>query len=282
MSEKMKKNEDDKFIPMTSVSGGKKREVKEDIFYYTNQIVNVIFIGKPEDENWILVDAGMPKSGEKILEVAADRFGKDNSPVGIILTHGHFDHIGAIIDLVEQWNVPVYAHPLEFPYLTGEKAYPEPDPSVEGGMLAKISSVYPHEPINIKQVLKELPSDQTVPWLPEWKWIHTPGHSPGHVSLFRERDRALIAGDAFVTVKQDSLYKVLVQKKEVHGPPRYLTTDWNAAWDSVRKLGALQPNITVTGHGSAMEGEELRTGLLTLMEKFESMAIPDYGKYVKE
>lgn len=282
MSEDLKKNEDDKFIPMSSVSGGKTREIGEDVFYYTNQIVNVIFIGKPGAAEWFLVDAGMPKSAGKIVEVAEDRFGKGSKPAAILLTHGHFDHTGSIVDLIKKWDVPVYAHPREFPFLTGEKAYPEPDASVEGGMLAKISTVYPHEPVDIGKVLQQLPKDHSVPGLPEWKWIHTPGHSPGHVSFFREKDRMLIAGDAFVTVKQDSLYKVLVQKKEVHGPPRYLTTDWKAAWDSVRKLGALQPQVAVTGHGSAMEGEELRTGLEHLMQEFEKVAIPDYGKYVKD
>ena len=54
-----------------------------------------------------------------------------------------------------------------------------------------------------------LPSDGTVPHLPDFKWIHTPGHTPGHISLFREKDQALIVGDAFVTVKQEYLYKVL-------------------------------------------------------------------------
>ena len=50
-------------------------------------------------------------------------------------------------------------------------------------------------------------------------------HTPGHISLFREKDRTLIAGDAFVTVKQEYLYKVITQEQEISGPPRYLTTD---------------------------------------------------------
>ena len=280
MSEKMKKNEDDKMIPMTSVSAGKGREVREDLFYYTNQIVNVVFIGKPNEGDWVLVDAGMPRGGNAIIEAVEERFGKEGKPSAIILTHGHFDHVGSIIDLVEKWNVPVYAHPLEFPFLTGEKSYPDPDPSVEGGMLAKISSIYPHEPINIEQVLQPLPEDHSVPSLPEWKWIHTPGHSPGHVSFFRESDKSLIAGDAFVTVKQDAMYKVLVQKKEVHGPPRYLTTDWKAAFYSVKELDKLNPNLAITGHGTAMEGEELWNGLKNLVMNFEQFAVPDHGKYV--
>lgn len=277
---KMKQSDDNKPIPMTSVSSGKGREIREDVYYYTDQIVNIILIGKPGQEKWVLIDAGMPKSGSRILEVAEDRFGKGSKPDAIILTHGHFDHVGGIVELINKWQVPVYAHPLEFPYLTGKLAYPEPDATVEGGMLAKISSVYPHQPIDIRGVVLPLSTDHSVNDLPEWKWIHTPGHSPGHVSFFRERDRLLLSGDAFITVKQDSFYNVLVQKKEINGPPRYLTTDWKAARESVEKLRALQPEIVIPGHGSAMEGAELKEGLDGLAENFEELAVPDYGKYV--
>ena len=55
--------------------------------------------------------------------------------------------------------------------------------------------------------------------MPGWRWIPTPGHTPGHVSLFREADRSLIAGDAFVTVRQDSLYKVVIQQGKSAGRP---------------------------------------------------------------
>jgi glyoxylase-like metal-dependent hydrolase (beta-lactamase superfamily II) len=222
----------------------------------------------------------MPKSGEKIIEECSDRFPTNNRPMAIILTHGHFDHVGSLVRLIEEWEVPVYAHPLEFPFLTGRQAYPEPDTSVEGGILAKISSIYPHEAIDITPAIVPLPSDGSIPHLPNWRWIHTPGHSPGHVSFFRETDGTLIAGDAFVTVRADSLYKVLTQKKEVNGPPRYLTTDWEAARESVEKLYALNPQVAVTGHGTAMEGEELQEGLKKLVNEFETLAIPNHGKFV--
>jgi glyoxylase-like metal-dependent hydrolase (beta-lactamase superfamily II) len=113
-----------------------------------------------------------------------------------------------------------------------------------------------------------------------WTWIHTPGHSPGQVALYRESDGTLISADAFITVRQDSFYKVLIQKEEINGPPRYFTIDWKAAWDSVKNLEALQPELVVPGHGQFMEGEELRKGLKNLVENFEKLAIPDYGKYV--
>jgi len=267
---------------MVTFASGTGHEVRNDIYYYTDQIVNIIMIGDPSKGQWVLVDAGMPKSGSEILSVAEKRFGKGSKPSAILLTHGHFDHVGSIVDLIHHWNVPVYAHTMEFPYLTGVLPYPEPDTTVEGGLLAKISSLYPHEPIDIKEVLLPLPGDHAVPGLAEWQWIHTPGHSPGHISLFRERDRTLIAGDAFVTVRADSFYKVLVQKKEINGPPRYLTTDWTAARESVKLLEALRPALAITGHGPYMEGEELSTGLKKLVDEFDELAIPDYGKFVKE
>jgi glyoxylase-like metal-dependent hydrolase (beta-lactamase superfamily II) len=282
MKENMKQSDDNKFIPMTSFRSGKGSEVRNDVYYYTNQIVNVIMIGKPGSKDWVLVDAGMPKSGPEIQKVAEKRFGKGNKPAAIILTHGHFDHVGGIVHLINEWNSPVYAHHLETLYLTGEKKYPEPDSTVEGGLLAKISSVYPHEPINIKCALQEFPEGGEVPQLPDWKWIHVPGHAPGQIALFRESDRTLIAADAFVTVKQDSFYKVLVQKTEVNGPPVYLTTNWERSHESVQKLEALKPEVAITGHGAAVEGEELSEGLEKLSKNFRELAIPTHGKWVKD
>ncbi len=282
MKNNNRRDPDSSYIPMTSVSSGEGREVRTDVFYYTTQIVNVIMIGDPNQGSWVLIDAGMPKSGKEILAVAKDRFGENNKPAAIVLTHGHFDHVGGLDDLLAEWAVPVYAHPLEFPFLTGERAYPKPDPSVEGGLLAKISFIYPTDPIDIKNHLLPLPTDHSVPNMPGWVWIPSAGHSPGHVSFYRGMDRTLVSGDAIITVRQDSLYKVLLQKSEINGPPRYLTTDWAAAWESVKNLSLLHPALLVPGHGTAIENEALEEGLKTLVEEFDRIAIPDHGKYVDE
>ncbi|MFZ4452428.1 MBL fold metallo-hydrolase [Salibacterium aidingense] len=281
MKEDLSYGRDHTFIPAYSFKSGNTAAVLNDVWCYTNQIVNVIFIGTPET-GFVMVDAGMPYSGSALLKAAASIFGDGRKPEAIILTHGHFDHTGSIIELIKHWEVPVYAHELELPYLNGEKNYPEPDASVEGGMIAKISPLFPHEGINIGGHIHLLPEDGSVPSLPEFRWIHTPGHTPGHVSLFRDRDQTLIAGDAFVTVKQDELYQVITQKVEMNGPPRYLTTDWETAANSVKKLEELQPKTAVTGHGQPVEGSELEEGLNSLIQTFPSSAVPDYGKFVKE
>ena len=271
---------DYKFIPATSIESGHGLEVLPDLFCYTIQIVNICFVGQPHTNDFVLIDAGMPKCANEIISVTEKRFGTNSRPKAIILTHGHFDHVGGIIELIKYWDVPVYAHQMEIPFLTGLQSYPEPDPTVEGGMVAKMSPLFPNEPIDLGNSVKVLPADGTVPHMPEFRWVHTPGHTPGHISLFREKDRTLIAGDAFVTVKQEYLYKVITQEQEISGPPRYLTTDWNAAKESVIKLEKLKPLVTVTGHGIPMSGELLSTSLKTLVKEFDKIAVPDYGKYV--
>jgi len=272
---------ENQYLPMTSLMSGVGQEITPDLYCFTNQIVNVIFVGDPGKANeWVLIDTGMPESSNRIVEAAEERFGENSKPKAIILTHGHFDHVGAVVDLVRKWGVPVYAHEAELPFLTGKSSYPEPDGSVEGGLVAKMSPLFPNQPVDLGNHVEALPLDGSVPFMTGWRWIHTPGHTPGHISLFKDEDRTLIAGDAFVTVKQESLYKVMMQNKEISGPPRYLTTDWDAARKSVQTLEALKPAVAVTGHGQPMSGDELSDSLSKLVNEFDRIAIPDYGRYV--
>lgn len=266
----------DKTLPVTSLRSGDGHEVLADVYCLPVQIVNVYFIGSPEQpQDWVLVDAGMPKSEDMILAEAEKRFGEGVPPRAIVLTHGHFDHVGAVVELAQKWDVPVYVHSAELPYVTGEKAYPKPDPSVGDGMVARVSPFFPTEPVDLGAHVRALPEDGSIPELPEWRWVASPGHTQGHISLFRDSDRALIVGDAFVTVQQESLYKVFTQQREISGPPRYLTEDWDAAKASVERLAALEPSVAMTGHGMAMAGEELRERLRDLIARFEELAMPD-------
>lgn len=276
----MKYGDDYKRIPATSKQSGKGIDVLPDLYMFTVQIVNLFFIGDPKTTKFVVIDAGTPNKSEEIIEATAKRFGSNAKPEAIILTHGHFDHVGSIIELIQHWNIPVYAHELEMPYLTGEKSYPKPDFTVQGGMVAKMSPLFPITPIDLDTQVMALPTNGEVPYLPEFKWIHVPGHSPGQIALFRGNDRTLIAADAFVTVKQENLYKVMTQKQEISGPPRYLTTDWKAAKRSVQILEKLKPICAVTGHGLPMGGELLRENLEELVREFDDIALPTHGKYI--
>lgn len=262
-------------MPLTSVTSGMGFAVVPDVYCFCDQIVNIVFVGNPRESNeFVLIDAGMPGSNEVIIAEAKKRFGENCKPLGIVLSHGHFDHVGALYELLKEWDAPVYAHPLEKPYLTGKSDYPPPNPKAEG-LVAKMSPLFPRHSIDISSHLTLLSDDGIIPCLPNWRYIHTPGHTPGHISLFRESDRMLVAGDAITTVEQESLYEVLTQKQEMHGPPAYFTLDWEAAERSVKKIEALHPEAAITGHGLPMTGDELQNNLNILADNFIHTEVPE-------
>jgi glyoxylase-like metal-dependent hydrolase (beta-lactamase superfamily II) len=230
-------------------------------------------------DNWVLIDAGMKGYGKEVIAMAEDIFGEEARPSAIILTHGHLDHVGTLHELLAVWDTPVYAHRLEMPYLTGMSSYPPADPAVGGGLMALSSFVFSPEPIDLGNKIHMLDEGHSVPGLPGWEWIHTPGHSPGHISLWRREDRLLIAGDAFVTTKQESAFSVMTQLKKLSGPPKYFTMDWEEAYYSVKKLAELEPEIAATGHGKPMHGTELRKALHQLADNFYDIALPKQGRY---
>lgn len=155
------------------------------------------------------------------------------------------------------------------------------DPTVSDGLVARMSPTFPHTAIDLGPHARPLPADGSVPGMPGWRWVHTPGHTEGHVALFRERDRALIAGDAFTTVKQESLWSVLTQAEQISGPPQYLTEDWEGAERSVALLRSLHPALALPSHGQPMEGQELEQHLDLLVSRFDEIAVPEQGRFVE-
>jgi len=277
----------------TKEKNGYKKIKSRDLEYFTVAphvwgmkivFVNVYIIAAGDEggNSWVLVDAGLKGSGKKIVRMAEDIFGPGTKPAAILLTHGHFDHVGALGELLAVWDVPVYSHYLELPYLKGISSYPPPDPMVGGGLMSMMSWMYPRSPKDLGKRVHRLGTDDKVPGLPDWRFIHTPGHSPGQVSFYRDSDKTLIAADAFVTTRQESAFSVITQMKRLSGPPKYFTTDWGAAKRSVEILASLEPESAASGHGYPMYGDELRSSLRRLAENFEEEAVPSYGRYVKE
>lgn len=256
------------------------RQVADDVFFLRTLIANLYLIR--EGASWVLVDAGVHGFGDTIRRAAREVIGSDAPPVAVVLTHGHFDHVGSLDALLESWDVPIYAHALEKPYLTGASPYPPPDPLVGGGMMAFAAKLYPRGPYDFGSRFNRLRDTREVPGLRGWQWLPTPGHTAGHISLFREGDRVLIAGDAVTTVRQESMFAVASQREELHGPPAYYTQDWRAAGESVGRIAALQPAVLASGHGMPLSGAPMRAALRDLASRFEAREVPRFGRYARQ
>ncbi|CAN5670847.1 MBL fold metallo-hydrolase [soil metagenome] len=222
---------------------------------------------------WVLVDTGPPGFGPLVALAAMKQFG-DVPPKAIVLTHAHFDHSGNAKALADEWDVPIYVFEQELPYVTKRSDYAPQDPT-PGGAICFLSRVFPTHGIDLGDRVRVLHEGE-MPLMPGWTVIHTPGHTQGHVSLFREGDRTLLAGDAFATADTDNWIDVLGWSKRLSRPPTPFTPDWESTCASVEKLVALRPAIAAAGHGYPLTGGDLPSALAAFERE---MAPPPKGRY---
>lgn len=211
---------------------------------------NVYLVTSGEDR--VLVDAGWASSVERLAACAE---AADGPPVAILLTHIHPDHSGAAGALARRWHVPVYVHPDEVPMAAG-RYLPDRSMPLDRWVVVPVMRRLPRRVReqaeaagDITDVVRELPSDGHVPGLPEWRSVHTPGHTPGHVAYWRPRDGVLLTGDAVLTVDLNSLGGLVAGRPRVAGPPTYTTWQGWAAVQSVGVLADLEPRVLAPGHG---------------------------------
>lgn len=234
---------------------------------------NVYFVGSADA--WVLIDAGMPKQGERIQGVAAELFGTPTRPSAILLTHVHPDHAGSALDLARAWRVPIYLHPAEMDLATARDLatvtrYATP---LDRAIVLPLMRLLPRRRVeamirsdSLEGWARPLPPDGDVPVLAGWTSVPTPGHSPGHVAFFREEDGVLITGDALLTVDLGSLsgfVQALLRRGPARlcDPPRYLDLDHAAAVASAAALVRLRPRVLAPGHGRHLAGAELEARL---------------------
>lgn len=210
---------------------------------------------------WTLVDAGWAGDGPRVEAAVAAIIGVEK-PHGIVLTHVHPDHEGDARTLAERWGCPVWVSPAELPIALRdfERMRATPMPLDRWVVLPAMQLMGSRRRQRVfaagtlQSVVREFEPASGVPGMPDWVGVPTPGHTVGHVSLFRPYDRVLLSGDAMVTARIDTITHLVTRRQGLSGPPWYTTWDADVARRSIHQLAQLAPNVVASGHGWPMTG----------------------------
>jgi glyoxylase-like metal-dependent hydrolase (beta-lactamase superfamily II) len=208
---------------------------ESDNLYRLTQLGSVNCFLVREPEGFTLVDTGLPGSGKHVVQ-AAHNLGSTIHT--IVLTHAHFDHVGSVDEIVSMVPDPQFlAGARESRFLSGDLTLL---PNESGGRLfgfSKVSAI----PTRLLIAGDKIGS-LTV--------VNSPGHTPGHISLFDSRDDSLIAGDAYVT--QTGVIAAGVFKALFPFPALF---SWNGtlAAESAAALLSLRPSLLAVGHGASVK-----------------------------
>jgi hydroxyacylglutathione hydrolase len=195
------------------------RLVADDVYMLTGtprNAINVYLVGD------VLIDAGIVLSARRILRQIETRKVSAHA-----LTHAHPDHFGSSHGICGELGIPLWA-----PARDAEAV--ETGDVVPG---SKVAARLPSPPAH--PVARRLNEGDEVAG---FTVLDTPGHSPGHVSFWREADRTLICGDVFWNIGK-------------LGPPAdWATVDPKQNEESMERLRQLEPKLTLFGHGPPRRG----------------------------
>jgi hydroxyacylglutathione hydrolase len=185
--------------------------------------VNVYLVGD------VLVDAGTTSAHRRILRQLAVR-----EMAAHVVTHAHPDHFGSSHAVCEQLGLPLWAGERDADAVETGSLVPS---STRVGALVRRAPMPPGHP-----VARRLREGDAVG--AGFSVLDVPGHSPGHIALWREADRTLIVGDVFFNLPR------------LGPPPRFLTVDPDANRASMRRLAELRPALVLFGHGPPLRDPE--------------------------
>ena len=191
------------------------------------------FMLRDGDGQVTLVDMGVKSSGRKIMAALASVGSGPSDVTRLLLTHCHPDHAGGAAFVAEQTGRPVDVHAEDAEYVrTGTQ--PDADPS---SGLGKLLRRLPQPKNATVPVGEELTDGQVVPFAGGIRVVHTPGHSPGHVSYLHEESGTLITGDA--------IFNVLGMR----WPPRMLCSNFTMTQQTAERLAELEYSTAAFTHG---------------------------------
>src|SRR5918992_4491241 len=156
----------------------------------------------------------------------------------IIFTHQDLDHVGSGAALVRQSGARVLAHSADAPHIDGSLRLLKPSPEMLDQRPQMREVLERLEPVGVDEHLED---GERLDIAGGTKVIFTPGHTPGHLSLYLERSKVLIAGDALTA-----------QRGYLNGPNPSMTLEMGTAIQSIRRLADLEINTIVCYHGGVV------------------------------
>jgi len=214
------------------------------------------FLIKGKDQH-ILVDTGNPRNEKRILR-QIKKSGIDTNKIGlIIVTHGHIDHFGSAARLQRMLDVPILAHESDLPsYRSGQadKSTLNINRNTFGwrcfrSMVSDLRT-YSFTPDHIMK------GDETVdlqPWGIEGKVIHTPGHTPGSVSVVLENGEVIVTD---MVASGIGLGGVMFNSRVKH--PAF-HDDLIQLESSFEKIFAEPGDIYYLGHGGPLDRSQMKS-----------------------
>ncbi|WP_435367801.1 MBL fold metallo-hydrolase [Priestia koreensis] len=201
-----------------------------------------------DHETSILIDTGIPGQLHAIKQGMVKADVPFQTLEGIILTHQDIDHIGSAPHLLEELNksISVYAHKEDQLYIEGNVPLIKTDISRMSdqeldALPDEVRYLYNNPPsVKVNLLLEDT---QELPYCGGIEVIYTPGHSPGHVSLYLKRTKTLVAGDAMVKMNG-----------RLCGPVEQTTLDMKVAKQSLRKFLNYDIETVICYHGGVFKG----------------------------
>jgi glyoxylase-like metal-dependent hydrolase (beta-lactamase superfamily II) len=188
-----------------------------------------------------LVDAGLPGQAEAIGAALVEAGIGVRDLRRIIFTHQDLDHVGSGADLVRQSGARVLAHPADAPHIDGSLRLLKPSPEMLEQRPQMREALERLEPVGIDEHLED---GDRLDLAGGTRVIFTPGHTPGHLCLYLERSKVLVAGDALTA-----------EGGHLNGPNPSMTLEMRPAMQSIIRLADLEIDTIVCYHGGVV-GED--------------------------
>ena len=200
--------------------------------------LNLTFILDDENGN-TLVDAGLPGQAEAIGTALAEAGIGLGDLRRVIFTHQDMDHVGSGAAIVRRSGARVLANPADAPYIEGDRKPLKPTPEMLAQRPQMREVLQRLEPVRVDELLED---GERLDLAGGTRTIFTPGHTPGHTSLYLERSKVLVAGDALTS-----------EGGHLNGPNPSATLDTEEAALSVRRLAKLDMETVVCYHGGVVD-----------------------------